>query len=144
MGAWCDLFGRKLLFYCYLTARVLEEVVVIICAIFLLSPKEYILLAGLPLAFVGGFGVFYLALNAFLADITEPDKLAFRFGMLHLASSLGRSTGPIVGATIYEHFGYIGVFSASLLGTALGSLYLVVRIWTFKWTPPKSKVIQNQ
>ena len=121
MGAWCDLFGRKLLFYIYFTAKILEQLTVIACAVFLDSPKEYLLLASLPTSLagkilivgkakkidtlarnwtwhLGGYGVMILAVNAFIADITEPDKLAFRYGMLHLASSLGRPLAAPTGA----------------------------------------------
>lgn len=141
MGAWCDLFGRKLIFYIYLTARILEQVVVIICAILLLSPKEYLLFASLPQAFAGGYGVWIMAINAFIADISPPDTLAFRYGMLHLASSLGRTIAPPVGAYLFTTGGYTCVFTASLVGTSLGALFLTIRVRSFKWTPKKSQVI---
>ena len=48
LGAWCDLFGRKLLFKIFLIARCLDQVVVILCAYFLESPKEYLLLSSIP------------------------------------------------------------------------------------------------
>ena len=101
LGAWCDLFGRKLLFKVYLTSRILEQLVVVGCAYFLTSPKEYLLFANLPTAFAGGFGVYIMAVTAFLADISPPDTLAFRLGMNHLASSVGRTSAPPLGAYIF-------------------------------------------
>ena len=53
LGAWCDLFGRKLLFFIYLMSRCVEQVVVIICAVFLQSKKEYLLLQNIPAAISG-------------------------------------------------------------------------------------------
>ena len=40
----------------------------------------------------------FLAVNAFIADISSPDFRAFRYGMIHLAGSLARPIAPIVGA----------------------------------------------
>ena len=81
-------------------------------------------------------------MNAFIADVTSnPNDLAFRYGMLHLASSLGRPLAAPIGAYLYKAGGYICVFSTSLVGTATGSIYLFWRIKSFKWEPPKSKVL---
>ena len=40
---------------------------------------------------------------------------------------------------MFETGGYVCVFSTSLVGTAIGSMYLFWRIRSFKWDPPKSK-----
>ena len=98
LGAWCDLFGRKLLFKIFLIARCLDQVVVILCAYFLESPKEYLLLSSIPTSLAGGMPGWFLAVNAFIADISSPDFRAFRYGMIHLAGSLARPIAPIVGA----------------------------------------------
>ena len=58
----------------------------IVCAYFFDSPKEYLLLSYVPGALSGGFAAWSLAINAFLADITEPQNRAFRYGMLYLAT----------------------------------------------------------
>ena len=137
LGAWCDLFGRKLLFKLYLTARCLDQVVVILCAYFLESKKEYLLLASIPTALAGGFGAWMLAINAFVADITSSEYLAFRYGMIHLAGSLARPIAPIFGAYLLKTGGYVCVFTTSLAGTLLGSLLLLVMIRSYEWNPEK-------
>ena len=70
MGAWCDMFGRKLILYLYFTCTILKQICVIICAYFLESPKEYLLFAGIPESLAGGKAAFFLAINAFMSDIT--------------------------------------------------------------------------
>ena len=70
MGAWCDMFGRKLILYMYFTCTILKQICVIICAYYLESPKEYLLFAGIPESVAGGRAAFYLAINAFMSDIT--------------------------------------------------------------------------
>ena len=39
LGAWSDLFGRKFLFYTFLTAFFLEQVILLFCAYYFDSPK---------------------------------------------------------------------------------------------------------
>ena len=81
-----------------------------------------------------------LAMNAFIADVTaNPNDLAFRYGMLHLATSLGRPVAAPVGAYLFQTGGYVCVFSTSLCGTALGAAFLFWRIRSFKWNPPKKE-----
>lgn len=53
IGAWCDLFGRKPLLYMYWVAKMVSQVLVLVCAIFLKSEKEYYLIALAPTALVG-------------------------------------------------------------------------------------------
>ena len=53
LGAWCDLFGRKLIFKLYLSAKCVEQIIVIVCAYYLESPKEWLLLAPIPTALAG-------------------------------------------------------------------------------------------
>ena len=89
---------------------------------------------------LGGEGVFILALNALMADITKPENLAFRLGMIGVSSALAAPISPIIGAYIYSKFGYIGVFSATLIGTLCAGIFLVIRIHPYKWKPNKEKV----
>ena len=65
LGAWCDIFGRKLLFKLHAAARCIDLCIVITCAYFLESRKEFLLLASLPTAFVGKY-IFTLHLSAIL------------------------------------------------------------------------------
>ena len=84
------------------TLRAKKDIRVNLSKIPLTYPKEYLLFASLPTALAGGIGVWTLATCAFMADISPPETLAFRFGMNHLASSLGRTLAPTAGAYILE------------------------------------------
>lgn len=138
LGAWADLFGRKLLFYLFLSAYSLQQVIVVGCAYWMDSKKEYLFLSYLPSTLTGGFGAWMLAINAFLSDITEPENRAFRFGMLHLATGLGRPLAAPLGAYLLRTGGFVCVFTTSLAGIVIGSLLLFWRIRGFKWNPPKT------
>ena len=80
LGAWADLFGRKVVLYMTLTTWFLKHAIFIVLAYFLDSPKEYVLLADIPTNLSGGIYGFHLAINTFLSDITAPENRAFRYG----------------------------------------------------------------
>ena len=52
--------------------------------------------------FKGGYGIWLAATYAFLADISAPEILAFRMGMLHLCKGLAGPIGPPIGAALYK------------------------------------------
>ena len=52
--------------------------------------------------FPGGYAAFSIGLSAFIADISKPDQRAFRMGMIHLASSLGRPLAAPLGAYLLK------------------------------------------
>ena len=91
--------------------------------------------------FLGGKGVWGLAIYSFLADITTPETRAFRFQMLVFASTLSGPLAPMVGAYLLSNGGYVCVFSTSLALTMLGALYMMLRIRSFNWKPEKKEVL---
>jgi MFS family permease len=78
-----------------------------------------------------------MAIYAFIYDITKPDERAFRYGMLHLASTLGRPIAAPIGAYLLRTGGYVWVFCTSLAGIVIGSVFLLIRIHSYKWKPEK-------
>lgn len=53
LGAWCDLFGRKPLIYMFWVAKIINQALILLQAIFLKMKKAYIYLATLPVTLVG-------------------------------------------------------------------------------------------
>ena len=47
-----------------------------------------------------------MSLNAFIADISEPDQRAFRMAMLHTFGSLARPMAPPLGAYLLKQGKY--------------------------------------
>ena len=108
LGAWADLFGRKPLFYLVLTGYFLQQCVYVVCAYYFESKKEYLLLSHVPTSLSGGWAVWMMAMNAFIADITKPEDRAFRYGMLHIVHSLGRPLGAPFGGLWGSILGSLG------------------------------------
>ena len=117
----------------------MSQIIIVICAIYFDSKKEYIYLAYVPSTLAGGYAAWTLAINSFLADISTPENRAFRFGMLGLAWRAGEPLGSFAGAYLLETGGFVCVFSSTVVGTAIGGVVLVVMIWKYKWDPPKNK-----
>ena len=142
LGAWADIFGRKFLFYIFLTAYASDQAITLVCAYYFDSPKEYMLFASVPTALSGGFAVWMLSINAFITDISSPENRAFRFGMLHLATGLGSPLSPPVGAYLLKTGGYVCVFATSLTGIVLGAILLIWRIRKYKWNPERKPKVR--
>jgi hypothetical protein len=53
IGAWCDLFGRKLCIFLYLGAKLIGQAILIVLAYNLEWPKEWFLLTLLPTSLLG-------------------------------------------------------------------------------------------
>ena len=138
LGAWADRFGRKPIFYLFLTATLISQIILVFCAVYFDSKKEWLFLANVPVTLAGGYAAWILAINSFLADISAPEDRAFRYGMLGLAWRAGEPLGSLAGAYLFEAGGFVCVFSTTVVGTAFGALVLVVMIWKYKWDPPKS------
>ena len=144
LGAWADMFGRKPIFYLFLGSYALEQAVVLVCAYYLESPKEWLLLSYIPKNLAGGFAAWTLSVNAFISDISAPEDRAFRFGMLGLITKLAGPPSSQVGKLLFRYgnnvsrqFAYVSVFATTLGGICIGALLLIWRIHRYTWSPPK-------
>lgn len=59
-------------------------------------------------------------------------------------TGLGRPLAAPLGAYLLRTGGYVCVFSTSLVGIVLGSLFCIIRIRSFKWNPPKKSHNQKR
>ena len=55
--------------------------------------------------FAGAFAATFSTANAYIADITPPEKRAANFGLMGAAFGLGFIIGPGIGGILGEHFG---------------------------------------
>ena len=123
LGAYMDLFGRKPIMYLFLITSALQKTVMVVCSHWFSSSKWFILLAYIPTSLGGGNAAWNLAISAFLADITQPEERAFRYGMLGWIKKLGNPLAAQAGKYLLEAGGYTCVFSTTLLGIVLGGIY---------------------
>ena len=112
MGALADRFGRRRI--------VLVSLGVYILAFtgYLLAPSAswLILLRGLAGAFTAGL---VPAVTGIVADIAPVDRRAQWIGIVNGGASVGWIVGPILGGTLYDHWGYVPALGVSIFLAAV-------------------------
>lgn len=125
VGALSDRFGRKPVLLAALAGFTIDYLIMGFAPVF------WLLLAGRLLA--GLFGASYATANAFIADITPPEKRAGRFGMIGAAFGLGFTFGPLIGGFLGDQFGPRAPFFAAAALSGINFLYgLIVLPETLK------------
>lgn len=97
MGALSDAFGRRPVILGSLAAYSFDFLLMG------LAPTIALLLLARVLA--GAFSATFSTANAFIADITPPEKRAANFGLMGAAFGLGFVIGPAIGGIIGDYFG---------------------------------------
>jgi DHA1 family tetracycline resistance protein-like MFS transporter len=97
IGNLSDRFGRRPVLILSLTMLSFDYVLTG------LSPSIFWLFVGRTLS--GMAGAAYTTANAYIADISPPEKRAANFGMVGAAFGLGFILGPALGGFLGEHFG---------------------------------------
>nr|AMK59394.1 major facilitator transporter [uncultured bacterium UPO57] len=114
VGALSDRYGRRPVILGSLGAYSLDFLLMA------LAPTVGFLLAARLLS--GAFSATFTTANAFIADITPPEKRAASFGLMGAAFGVGFIIGPGVGGLLGDHFGPRAPFFTV---AALGALNLV-------------------
>ena len=97
IGGLSDRFGRRPVLLGSLAAYSLDFLMMA------LAPTMALLVAARMLA--GAFAATFSTANAYIADITPPEKRAASFGMVGAAFGLGFIVGPAIGGLLGEHLG---------------------------------------
>jgi DHA1 family tetracycline resistance protein-like MFS transporter len=114
MGAMSDRYGRRPVLLGSLAAYSLDFLMLA------LAPNLWIILVARVLA--GCFAATVSTANAYIADISPPEKRAANFGLLGAAFGLGFIIGPALGGLIGDEFGHRAPFFAV---SALGAINFI-------------------
>jgi len=104
MGSLSDRFGRRPVILGSLAAFSCDFLMMA------LAPSLTILFAARFLA--GAFSATFSTANAYIADISPPEKRAANFGLMGAAFGLGFIIGPALGGLIGDEFGHRAPFFA--------------------------------
>jgi len=116
-GKLADILGRKKVF---ITFSFFSAFLILSCL--LVSQRELIpWLLALSAVFNGGN---YPALNAMIADMTNPDNRKAAFSLLYLGMNIGFAVGPLVAGLLYNNYLYL-IFIGDV-GTTIISILLVL------------------
>ncbi|MEO0399347.1 MAG: TCR/Tet family MFS transporter [Pseudomonadota bacterium] len=114
LGALSDRFGRRPVLLGSLAMYSLDFLLLA------LAPSLSVLLAARLLA--GTFAATFTTANAYIADISPPEKRAANFGAMGAAFGLGFIVGPLLGGVVGDAYGARAPF---FLVAALGALNLL-------------------
>lgn len=104
MGSLSDRYGRRPIILGSLAAYSLDFLIMAT------APSLAILLMARILA--GSFAATFSTANAYIADISPPEKRAANFGLMGAAFGLGFIIGPALGGLIGDEFGHRAPFFA--------------------------------
>lgn len=102
MGSLSDRYGRRPVILGSLAAFSLDSLLLAV------APDLSVLFIARILA--GSFSATYSTANAFIADITPPEKRAANFGLMGAAFGLGFIIGPALGGLIGDEYGHRAPF----------------------------------
>ncbi|MEK7264621.1 MAG: TCR/Tet family MFS transporter [Pseudomonadota bacterium] len=114
MGSLSDRYGRRPIILGSLAAYSLDFLMMA------LAPSIAVLIIARILA--GSFAATFTTANAYIADISPPEKRAANFGLMGAAFGLGFIIGPALGGIIGDEYGHRAPFYAV---SALGFVNLV-------------------
>lgn len=130
IGTLSDVFGRKKIMYLTPLSLFIQNIIILLI---LYSGIRFatwvvILLAPIP-AIAGDVAGFYVAVGAYIADITTVKQRTMRFNLLDAAGMLGAFTATLTSGLIIERFGYMGIYVVNLvlLLVAVLDLFLFVK-----------------
>ncbi len=119
IGNLSDRFGRRPVLLCSLLGFSVDY------AFSAFAPTIGLLFVGRIVA--GITGASFTTANAYIADISEPEKRAANFGLVGVAFGLGFIVGPVIGGMLgkYDvHYPFIAAAALALLNAIYGYLIL--------------------
>jgi DHA1 family tetracycline resistance protein-like MFS transporter len=127
IGMLADRFGRRPIILLSLSAYVLAFSGYLFAA----SAWLVILLRGLAGVFTAGL---IPAIIGSVSDLASENRRAQWIGIVNGGASAGWIAGPLLGGLLYDRFGYVVPFAASI-ATAVGALLLAVFLIPETYTP---------
>ena len=128
IGGLSDRFGRRPVILASLAAYSLDFFVMAV------APTITIILIARLVA--GAFAATFSTANAYIADITPPEKRAANFGLMGAAFGLGFIIGPVIGGLLGEH---VGTRAPFYFVSALGASNFLFGFFALKETLPKER-----
>ncbi|MEE2691367.1 MAG: TCR/Tet family MFS transporter [Pseudomonadota bacterium] len=120
MGALSDRFGRR--------PVILGSLAAYSADFFLMAVAPTIGFLLLARLLAGAFAATFSTANAFIADISPPEKRAANFGLMGSAFGLGFIIGPAIGGVLGDEFGprapFYAVAALGMINLAYGYFFL--------------------
>jgi len=119
VGGLSDRFGRR--------AIMLMSLAGLAADYFLMALAPTILFLYIGRAFSGVFGATFSTANAYVADVSPPEKRAQNFGLIGASFGVGFLLGPVIGGLLGEYGTRVPFYAAgiiSLINVIYGFIFL--------------------
>lgn len=125
LGPWSEKNGRKPPMLAPLVGHLCSVSLYILNYYFTSWPAEYILFASIPCGLFGGSATLLMALNSYMADITNTQSRTSRLSIMYGSMTISYPIASFVSIYIYTYGGYFAIWGTSLgLGT-IALLYII-------------------
>ncbi len=124
-GPWSDTHGRKFLIFFSVFGSIICNAIFMLNAYFFYELKaEYLLFEALK-DFTGGYVCFFMAVHAYVADVTHPSTRTKRMAFLAGLWPVGSNIGKALGGVIKTRLGFMYNFGFGMLLSFVALLYVV-------------------
>ncbi|KYB26354.1 hypothetical protein TcasGA2_TC033817 [Tribolium castaneum] len=126
LGSWSDRHKRRK--PCFLGPIIGEMVTcmgLLLCTFFYYQlPVEYnVFFEAVPPSLTGGWFAMFMAVFSYVGGITSVQTRTLRIGAVNIFVNISFTVGNALSGILYQHVGYYGIFSLSLLFYTIGFLY---------------------
>ncbi|XP_038072575.1 proton-coupled folate transporter-like isoform X2 [Patiria miniata] len=135
-GAWSDRVGRRVTIILPAVGSIINGIVLILCARFMLSSPWYVVVGTALMGLFGSFPTLTTAVFSYMGDVTNSDNRTMRFSILEAMTFSGSFIGLITAGVVIDNAGYIAAFAYYIACNVVVVLYTI--FWLRESVPSSS------
>ncbi|XP_054707387.1 proton-coupled folate transporter-like isoform X2 [Uloborus diversus] len=125
LAPWSDKHGRKPPLIVALFGYFIYDVGIILCTIYFNSLIEYIIVSNLAIQITGGFICIMTVIYSLTSETSSTEFRSLKYTFLQIAFGLAVTLGALAGGQIYDHYGYLAVFTTMTVGHLLAIAWVI-------------------
>ncbi|XP_044265548.1 uncharacterized protein LOC123011908 isoform X2 [Tribolium madens] len=126
LGSWSDRHKRrKPCFLAPIIGEMMTCMGLLLCTVFYyeLAIEYNVFFESVPPSLTGGWFAMFMAVFSYIGGITSVQTRTLRIGAVNIFVNISFTVGNALSGILYQHIGYYGIFSLSLLFYVVGFLY---------------------
>lgn len=123
LGPWSDIYGRKSIMLPGYIGTSLMYLFLSFMSVWDVNPW-FLLIAYIPYACCGGFGIILLGTICYLTDISNEQERGWQLAWMEALISVGILTGILTGPVIFRAYGYTVVFAIATICCIVAGLHI--------------------
>ena len=131
-GSWSDRFSRRLPMLLSLFGLLINSVLYMLSSILPESSLGFLLLSNFIIGCSGGLLTMLVSTMSYISDISTPESRTTRISILYASSNIGSLIAFTLSGVIFDHSGFIVMYSICISLSLLGIVYTIVRVKDIK------------